>query len=65
MIDFNFYAEKHTDEIAGLLDEEVPPGWTIARFIQEVYLAKLMLWSALYEVDIETGETRTRRWRRS
>lgn len=50
-IDFNFYPEQHLDELDQLWDEEVPKGWTIGRFIEEVYNAKLLLWHALYKVD--------------
>jgi hypothetical protein len=50
-LDLNFYPEKHMDELDGLLDAEVPNGWTLARLIEETYDAKLMLWDALNRVD--------------
>jgi hypothetical protein len=52
-IDFNFYPERHMDELVGLLDEEPPQGWTLAHYISELHAAKCLLWSALIEVDGE------------
>jgi hypothetical protein len=51
MIDFNFYPEGHLEELVPLLNEGVPKDWTIARFIEEAYNAKLLLWAALNEVN--------------
>jgi hypothetical protein len=51
MIDLNFYPEKHMDELDGLLDVEMPKGWTIGRFIEEAHNARLLLWAALNEVN--------------
>lgn len=59
MIDLNFYPEKHLDEMDGLLDLEVPQGWNLARFIRELYEAKLMLWAELLVVD-DDGNVRWR-----
>jgi hypothetical protein len=51
MIDLNFYPEQHMAELDGMLDVELPAGWTLARLIQALYEAKLMLWTELTDVD--------------
>lgn len=47
MIDFNFYPEKHMGELEGLLDVEVPQGWTLEKLIRQLHDAKIMLWTLL------------------
>lgn len=51
MIDLNFYPEKHLNELDGLLDLEVPQGWTLARVIRALYDAKIELWRLLWRDD--------------
>jgi hypothetical protein len=51
MPDFNFYPEKHLEELLPVLDEEVPEGWSLNRLIMEMYAVKMELWNALWIVD--------------
>lgn len=51
MIDLNFYPEKHMDELEGMLDIDLPAGWTLGQLIAALYDAKVMLWGELIDVD--------------
>jgi hypothetical protein len=58
-IDFNFYPEKHMDELDDLLDIELPAGWTLAQLIEAIYDAKIMLWAEL----LDMGSDGNVKWR--
>jgi hypothetical protein len=51
MPDLNFRPEQHIEELEGLLDVEVPKGWTVGRFIRCAHDARIGLWDALNMVD--------------
>lgn len=55
MIDLNFYPEQHMDELDGLLDLEVPSGWSLGDLIRELHSAKCMLWGELLHIDDDGG----------
>jgi hypothetical protein len=60
VMDFNFHPERHMDLLDGMLDEEIPLGWTLARYIRELDEANAMLDRALWTID-DDGNLR-RRW---
>jgi hypothetical protein len=55
MIDFNFYPERHLDELEGMLDIELPEGWNVADLIRCLHDTRLQLWQVFYEVDDDGG----------
>jgi hypothetical protein len=59
--DFNFYPERHMNLLDGMLDIEVPQGWSLADLIRNLKDAECMLWKALNYVD-DDGNIRAR-WR--